>query len=259
MHRFASSLAALALGATLSATAQASVIVSLPGNLTFIDAHPVSPAFDGWSLAGDVSAPDEHTLLLTTAFDASDDAGASVVVGSGAIPAQQWRGVEELAGLTIGALDTVVDGVAQQAMEGSVVSRTLWFRAGDTLSFRWQLLSNEDPSTGLPDLAFASIGGQLFELGTPRIADLQGFAGFQHGSGWMTFSHTFTDTGPVALANLELALGVVDRGDNTTSSALAIQNVTVTPAVPEPGAWGLMVVGLLALGKLTRSRRVTRR
>ena len=257
MHRIAPSLAALALGATLSATAQASVIVSLPGDLTFIGAQPVSPAFDGWSVAGDVSALDDHTLLLTTAFDASDDAGASAVVGSGAIAAQQWRGVEELAGLAIGALDTTVDGVAQLATEGSVASRTLWFQAGDTLSFRWQLLSNEDPLSGLPDLAFVSIGGQLVELGTPQIANLQGQAGFQHGSGWQTFTHTFTDTGPVALANIELAFGVVDRGDNSISSALAIQGVTVT-AVPEPTTWGLLVSGLMVCGGLGVARRRTR-
>lgn len=257
MHPIASTLAALALGATLSATAQASVVVGLPGNLSFIGAQPVSPAFDGWSVAGDVSAPDDHTLLLTTAFDASDDAGASAVVGSGAIAAQQPRGVEELAGLAIGALDTTIDGVAHQAMEGSVVSRTLWFQAGDTLSFRWQLLSNEDPLSGLPDLAFVSIGGQLIELGTPQIANQQGSFGFQHSSGWQTFTHTFTDTGPVALANIELAFGVVDRGDTTVSTALAIQGVTVTP-VPEPMTWGLMASGLMVCGGLGWARRRSR-
>lgn len=257
MHPFASSLAALSLGASLSATAQASVITHLPGDLTLIGVQPVSPAFDGWSVAGDVSAPDDHTLLLTTAFNASDDSGASVVVGSGAIAAQQWRGVEELAGLAIGALDATVDGVVQQATEGSVVSRTLWFQAGDTLSFRWQLLSNEDPLSGLPDLAFVSIGGQLVELGTPRIAELQGYAGFEHGSGWQTFTHTFTDTGPVALANIELAFGVVDRGDTTVSSALAIQGVVVT-AVPEPMTWGLVASGLMVCGGLGWVRRRAR-
>lgn len=254
MHPIASSLAALALGATLSAAAQASVVIGLPGDITFIGVQPVSPAFDGWSVAGDVSAPDDHTLLLTTAFNASDDAGASVVVGSGAIAAQQWRGVEELAGLAIGALDTAVDGVVQQATEGSVVSRMLWFQKGDTLSFRWQLLSNEDPLSGLPDLAFVSIGGQLVELGTPQIANLQGASGFEHGSGWQTFTHTFTDTGPVALANIELAFGVVDRGDTTVSSALAIQGVVVT-AVPEPMTWGLMASGLMVCGGLGWARR----
>lgn len=254
MHPLASSLAALALGATLSATAQASVIVTQPGDLTLIGAQPVSPAFDGWSVSGDVSAPHDNTLLLTTAFDASDDVGGSAVVGSGAIPAQQGRGVEELAGLAIGALDTSIDGVVQQAMEGSVISRTLWVSAGDTLSFRWQLLSNEDPLTGLPDLAFVTIGGQLTELGTPGIAALQGFGGFQHGTGWLTFSHTFTEAGPLALNNIELAFGVVDRGDTSTSTALAVQGVTVTP-VPEPATWGLVVSGLIAAGGLGWRRR----
>lgn len=259
MRSIAPTFVALALGATLSATAQASVTFTglQPGDVTFVGLQPVSPAFEGWNVAGDVSAPTDHTLLLTTAFDASDDASGSAVVGSGAIAAQQPRGVEELAGLAIGALDATIDGVVQQAMEGSVVSRTLWVSAGDTLSFRWQLLSNEDPLTGLPDLAFMTIAGQLIELGTPHVADLQGYAGFQHGTGWMTFTHTFTDTGPLALNNIELAFGVVDRGDTSTSTALAIQGVTVTP-IPEPATWGLMASGLIACGGLGWARRRTR-
>lgn len=254
MSRFPASLIAVATWAALSTTAQASVTITQPGEVGFVDVQPVSPAFAGWSTAGDITALDEHTLLLTTAFDATDDDAGSAVVGSGAIPAQQWRGVEELAGLNIGALDTTVDGVLHQATEGSVISRTLWFSAGATLSFRWQLLSNEDPLTGLPDLAFATIGGQLLELGTVSIANQAGTAGWQHSSGWRTFTHTFTDTGPVALANLELALGVVDRGDNSVSTALAIQGVTVTP-VPEPTTWGLLLSGLVACGGLGWSRR----
>lgn len=255
MHPLASSLAALALGAALSATAQASVVINQPGEVTIIGAQPVSPAFDGWSVSGDVSAPSDNTLLMTTAFDASDDADGSVVVGSGAIAAQQPRGVEELAGLSIGALDATVDGVLHQALEGSVISRTVWVRAGDTLSFRWQLMSNEDRVAGLPDLAFATIGGRLFELGTPSIADFQGFGGFQRGSGWLTFTHTFTDdAGPLALNNVELALGVVDRGDTSTSTGLAIQSVTVTP-IPEPATWGLGLSGMLACGALGWLRR----
>ncbi len=257
MHRIATSIAALTFAAALSSVAQASVIVSQPGDLTLIGVKPVSPAFDGWNTAGDVAALDAQTLLLTTAFDASDDATGSAVVGGGAIPAQQPRGVEEQAGLQIGALDTTVGGVVQQAMEGSVISRTLWVHEGDTLSFRWQLLSNEDPLTGLPDLAFMTIGGQLTELGTPLMATQAGLAGFQHGSGWMTFTHTFTEAGPVALNNIELAFGVVDRGDTSTSSALAIQGVTVTP-VPEPATWGLVVSGLIATGGLLGTRRRAR-
>lgn len=257
MPRLSTSLITLATWAALSATAQASVTISLPTESTLVGVQSVSPAFAGWSTAGDVSALDDHTLLLTTAYDASDDGGVSAVVGTGAIVAQQPRGVEELAGLAIGALDTTIDGVLHQAQEGSVISRTLWVSAGDTLSFRWQLLSNEDPLSGLPDLAFVTLGGQLIELGSASIADQSGSAGFQHGSGWMKFTHTFTSTGSLALNNIELALGVVDRGDTSTSSALVIQGVAVTP-VPEPTTWGLMASGLMVCGGLTAARRRAR-
>jgi hypothetical protein len=119
MPRLSTSLITLATWAALSATAQASVTISLPTESTLIGVQPVSPAFAGWSTAGDVSALDEHTLLLTTAYDATDDAGTSAVVGSGAIAAQQPRGVEELAGLAIGALDTTIDGVLRKRARSS--------------------------------------------------------------------------------------------------------------------------------------------
>lgn len=210
---------------------------------------------DGWDTAGDVALASEHTFLMTTAFDAFDDSEGSVRVGGGALAAQQPEGVEERAGLTIGALDTEVDGAPLQATEGSVMSRTFQVSAGSTLSFRWQILSNESALTGLPDLAFLSLGGQLIELGTPEVADFQGFAGFQRGSGWLTFSRTF-DAAEIGSGqvSLRVSLGVVDRGDTSTSTALAIQNVAVS-AVPEAGAWAWLCGGLLATWGARRLRR----
>lgn len=219
-----------------------------------LPASAQASALDGWDTAGDVALAGDHTVVLTTAYDAFDDAPGSVLVGLGAIAAQQVGGLEERAGLAIGALDTTVGEALHQATEGSVISRTFTVTPGATLSFRWQLLSNEDARDGLPDLAFLSLGGQLIELGTPAIADFQGFAGFERGSGWLSFSHTF-DAGSLGggETSLRLSLGVVDRGDTSTSTALAIQNVTVS-AVPEPATWGLVFGGLLASLVTRRSR-----
>lgn len=219
-----------------------------------LSASAQAAALDGWDAAGDVALASEHTIMLTTAYDAFDDAQGSVVVGQGAIAAQQVGGLEERAGLAIGALDTTVGDALHQATEGSVISRTFTITPGATLSFRWQILSNEGAHHGLPDLAFVSLGGQLIELGTPAIADFQGFAGFERGSGWLNFSHTF-DAASIGggHTSLRLSLGVVDRGDTSTSTALAIQNVTVS-AVPEPATWGLVFGGLLASLVARRSR-----
>lgn len=197
-----------------------------------------------WTVAGDAASPDGSTLLLTTAFDALDDAGQNRVVGTGAIAAQQPGGVEEQAGLAIGSLDITIDGLLYQATEGSVISRTFAVTAGSTLSFSWQILSNEPAVGGLPDLAFLSLGNQLIALNPAVMAD-NGFLGFQRSSGWLSFSHTFdaASLGNTA-GSVRISLGVVDRGDTSTSTALAIQNVNVS-AVPEPTAWGLLLGGLL--------------
>ncbi len=56
MPRLSTSLITLATWAALSATAQASVTISLPTESTLIGVQSVSPAFAGWSTAGDVSA-----------------------------------------------------------------------------------------------------------------------------------------------------------------------------------------------------------
>ena len=61
MPPIAAFITALTLGASLSSTAQASLVISQPGDVQLIGLQPVSPAFSGWSTAGDVSAAVRHT------------------------------------------------------------------------------------------------------------------------------------------------------------------------------------------------------
>jgi hypothetical protein len=194
-----------------------------------------------WDTLGDAVVQGQ-TLLLTSAFDADDDAAGNFnFSGQPAAMALSADGVEVFAGLAIGALDGDL-----QAAEGSVARQQFSVQAGDTLHFDWQLLTNEQGTSALPDLGFAVLNGQLFSLAEALAAQAPGEFGLAAGTGWQRFSYTFSQAGLASLA-----FGVVDRGDFVTTSALAVQNVTVTP-VPEPAAWALVLAGA---GVLLMARR----
>ena len=222
------SLIALAL-ATLSAPALA------------VSNGQFTQGLNGWDTLGDVSVQAPNTLVLTSALDAADD-----LVGSfnfSGIPAEMALtvgGVEDFAGVAIGALNGVEPGL-DEAAEGSVARQMFSVQAGDTLSLSWQLLTNEQGPDAKSDLGFVVLNGTLFELALAPNAAGAGSLGFAAGTGWATFTHTFTQSGLASLA-----LGVVDRGDFVTTSALAVQNVSITP-VPEPSTWALVLGGAAVL------------
>jgi len=196
---------------------------------------------NGWDTLGDVSVQSPNTLVLTSALDATDDLGGSFnFSGAPAQMALNVGGVEEFAGLSIGALNGVNPGL-DEAAEGSVARQMFSVQAGDTLSLSWQLLTNEQGPDAKSDLGFLVLNGTLFELALAPNATGAGALGFAAGTGWSTFTHTFTQSGLASLA-----LGVVDRGDFVTTSALAVQNVSITP-VPEPRTWALVLGGAAVL------------
>lgn len=208
----------------------------------------------GWSAIGDAAAigalgpvavPDGASqLVLTTAsmLFADDPAGNFNV--SGHEPELAGGALEVFAGLAAGALDPDSSS-GLQAYEGSAVRQAFAAAAGQTLSFRFDFLSN-DPQAG--DFAFVVIDGLQFRLG-----DLSG-AGASAGawswqSGYASFSHRFASDGMHLLA-----FGVVDVGDFAASSALLIDLVQIS-AVPEADAAMLLGTGLGLIAWQRRRRR----
>jgi hypothetical protein len=203
---------------------------------------------DGWSTLGDVTRGDTFVssghvgvLLGTASVDYEDDypllgAGDANFSGEPAAPVGLAGGLEEFIGLPIGALDPDAgDSVA--AYEGSAIKQTFTVQAGDTLRFDW-MYATIDPWLG--DYAFVSLNQQVYRLG-----DLSKVTSVDDGIGFSTpdtFSHTFAQPGSVTLA-----LGVVDVTDYNGTSALLVDNVTITP-VPEPETYALMFAGLGLLG-----------
>ncbi|MCY7306123.1 MAG: PEP-CTERM sorting domain-containing protein [Rhodoferax sp.] len=212
----------------------------------------------GWTSTGDVSlrslgpaAPSQGFLyvLLTSASKTSQDdfpVAAGVFNFSGTAAADVAVLQLQL-GVAPGALDPdPVNFVS--ALEGSIIQRSLVVQAGSTLSFDWNFLTNESGPAPLPDYAFVSINGNLTRL-ADTASVLQPSSFFTLATGYQTTSIVFASD-----ATVVLGFGVVDVSDFTVTSALAIDNIQITP-VPEPQTYALLLVGLATLGALVRKRR----
>lgn len=197
----------------------------------------------GWSSLGDVAVLSGAAVLTTASLD-TDDApaasGAFNISGSAAAPLGVPGGLEDFAGLPLGALDPD-PAAGTWAFEGSALGQALTVQAGDSLSFDWTFASNEDPLSGMNDYAFVLIGDILTVLG-----DAAGGASGQH------FSHTFGSAG-----NVKLVFGVVDVDDYVGTSRLGIDAVRIDAAqnVPEPGTLALGLGGLLIGAARLRHKR----
>lgn len=202
----------------------------------------------GWTTSGDVSirnSAGNNGGFLTNAFTGGFDDATNLNV-SGNNPTAAGGALETAAGLAVGALDL---DMINQATEGSVLYRSFTVAAGDVLSFDWQF-STRDSS--LPDYAFVSIGGVLFELANVNDATAPADnADYLTQTGVTRFEHVFASAG-----TFRIAVGVVDIGDYSTSSSLWLDNVYVgeAPATPEPVST-LALVGFAMVGCVTRARR----
>lgn len=209
----------------------------------------------GWDTIGDVTLDDTYVshgyigvLMGTASVDFEDDypllgAGGANFSGTPAAAVGQPGGVEEFAGLQLGALDpNPANGIA--AFEGSAIKQSFAVQAGDKLSFDW-MYATVDPLLG--DYAFVSINNTVFRLG-----DKSNLTSVDDGIGFSTpdtFTYTFGQAGQVVLA-----LGVVDVGDYNGTSALLVDNVQLAP-VPEPESYALLLAGLGLMGTVARRRR----
>jgi hypothetical protein len=128
-------------------------------------------------------------------------------------------------------------------VRASVIYQTVSVAAGDTLSFRWNFLSNEGPF-GLNDFAFFSIGGSLRLLGdvlTPSVP-LPAASDFSTQTGYALLQVPFASA-----ATFVLGFGVADEGAAGIESALLVDDVRILPfGVPEPATLALVVLAILA-------------
>lgn len=214
-----------------------------------------------WQAVGDVATRSGTMLginlgaapvaVLGTASTVYDDdapalAGSYNVSGLDPIETAPAQGLESWLGLPAQALGA-------NAYEGSAISQTFDISAGAQVSFDWRLLTRDNGSNqSEPDTAWLTWqqGGQiqLIALGNVGSSLLQaGSASGWLDSGMQHASYTAQQGGTLTLS---WVLADINSFGNT--SLMTLQNVTVTPSVPEPTGVALVLTGLVMLARARR-------
>ncbi len=151
-----------------------------------------------------------------------------------------WLQTDPSTGFNVFALDTVL-GLAGYPTDsllnygsvgGSVITTEITVKAGDTLSFAWNFLTNEliDPNLTQNDFAFFTVVPTVSPI-TPTVNQLADTTStfvpsttmsFQAETGFNTETVTFTSAG-----TFTLGFGVVDVGDFAGASGLLVDNITL--------------------------------
>lgn len=213
-----------------------------------------------WQTAGDVATQSGTVLdinlgtapvaVLGTASTLYDDdapalAGSYNLSGQDPVETAPAQGLETWLGLPAQAL-------GNNAYEGSAISQTFDLSAGSQVSFDWRLLTRDNGSNeGEPDAAWLSWnqGGnvQLIALGNVASGLMQASTGGWLDSGVQHAAYTAQQGG-----TLTLSWALTDVNSFSNTSLLTLQNVAVTPSVPEPAGIALVLTGLVVLARVSR-------
>lgn len=171
--------------------------------------------FDSWTTTGQTSVEDSGFGVTPT--DGDKQATLQTLQDSTGTTASE---IETFLGLSTGTLTN------QGATEGSAIKQTVTANAGDTLSFSWNFLTDQDPTFN--DLAFFTLNSNLTE--NTNIPNTASFSVLAKETEYQSFSYTISSSGTYTLG-----FSIVDRGDTTVNSALLVDNVQIqASAVPEP-------------------------
>jgi len=121
---------------------------------------------------------------------------------------------------------------------------------------------------GLYQVVAASLG-EVYDLSldvtawaTNSLGGMIGYELYDPASNTVLASGSFTDgvggawvTRTLSAAAISGSIGVRVQALVTTQAGMGLDNVVLTTAVPEPGAWALMLGGLAVLGATARRRR----
>lgn len=168
------------------------------------------------------------------AFQGFADSGNLLPTSSGLLPAGRLL-LELVSGVPIATLDGLTSG--GPIAHGSLLTQTLTVAAGDVLSFKWNLLTNEAPGQAFQnDSAFFTVS----DLGVPGGAPLALHLGdtfsalapstsllYAYETGYQAFSHTFAAGGTYTIG-----FGVADRSTASDDSALLVDCVELVAGAP---------------------------
>jgi hypothetical protein len=175
--------------------------------------------FSGWTTTGQATVQDGQALLETCYFE---------ILGGGCN--------EDIRLTTFDKLQDFLTALPNNLniKEGSAIKQEIMANAGDTLTFSWNFLTNEQPSVDYNDFAFFTVGNSFEILANTLSGNLSSdpLFGFNQSTGYQTGTYTIPMTGTYTLG-----FGVVDVGPDDLgfyiNSALRVDNVQIK-AVPEP-------------------------
>jgi hypothetical protein len=201
----------------------------------------------GWQKLGDVAVQSGAALMTTASATYEDDFPAAA--GAFNVSAFETADAGSMVGFAGLQVAEALDLNGNFATEGSLLAQNISVNAGDIISFDWELFTNETGESAQPDYAFVVLDGArtvLAQAGDAATAS----SPYAFTTGRQTFTYTFVNPG-----SQRLAFGVVDVNDYSVTTALWLDNVSVTP-VPEPKDWLLMLAGLGLVGVMVeRTKR----
>ena len=133
------------------------------------------------------------------------------------------------------APDTLTNFGNGPAIDGSGLLTSLLVQAGDTLTFKYNFLTDEvfDAGNTINDFAFFTVNGVATPFADvvtlPLVASSSGFASE---TGYQSFQFVFATGGPVLLG-----FGVTNVTDDTFDSALLIDAITLNTTLATNGGF----------------------
>jgi len=143
--------------------------------------------------------------------------------------------IETFFGLDAGTLDALIGG---DATNGAALKTTLTVQEGDTLTFDFNFLDQEEPLEffNFEDFAFVVFGDEVVKLADTDSANggpiETSFATVEE-SGYGSFTVTFTTSGDVTFG-----VGVMNEGDFGVDAGLLIDNITFGDEIVLTGGAG---------------------
>lgn len=200
-----------------------------------------------WTSTGDVGIRDGAAFLTTADLDELPVKNFSGTDTTGSFGAS---GLEGFSNLSDGTLDPdAANGIF--ALEGSAFKQNGIVLAGSTISFQWRFFTDDlSPSAANGDYAYIVIddGTTPVVLTLATTADATGSAFYSYSRS--TALNQYTSGIYAVDTPITLTFGVVEVGDDSASSALLVDNVSI----PEPTSIALL--SMAGFGLLFRKRRI---
>jgi choice-of-anchor C domain-containing protein len=185
-------------------------------------------------------------LVSNGSFEAGANPGSFTTLGTGSGSLTAWT-------IASGNIDYIgtywqaSQGVRSLDMNGSFVAGTITqlitgLQIGKTYNFSFDIAGNPDgpPPTKSLD---ATINGNTYTAAFPVGANTKA------SMGWSTYSTSFV------AGSTSTLLSFTPNGDPLGAYGPALDNVSVSAAVPEPATWAMMLLGLVGLGFMSRRRK----